>query len=397
MNNHSQNRVGYKKTPVGWIPEEWEICKLEWVSESFKSGEGITSSEITALGDYPVYGGNGLRGYTDKYNHNGNFILIGRQGALCGNILVVTGKTYISEHAIAVSVNKKSDYLWLGYYLEFMNLNRLSESSAQPGLAVNKLLKLKIPLPPILEQKKIALVLKTLDEAITKIRLLIIQLQLRNKGLTQCLITGKKRLNGFDESWKPTLLENCLEYSPREVPKPSTSFFALGIRSHGKGIFHKNDFDPEDLAMDLLYEVRENDLIVNITFAWEQAIAIAGNSDDGGLVSHRFPTYTFKKENADVEFFRHLILQKSFKYLLDLISPGGAGRNRVMSKKDFLKLEVNIPNVKEQKAIANILNTAVAELKLHQQQLYTLQQQKKGLMQKLLTGEIRIKPVKIDL
>jgi type I restriction enzyme, S subunit len=390
MINHNQKKGGYKLTPLGWIPESWEICKLEWVTENFRSGEGITSSVITVEGEYPVYGGNGLRGFTNKYTHDGNFILIGRQGALCGNILAVTGKNFISEHAIAVSVNKRSDYLWLGYYLEFMNLNRLSESSAQPGLAVNKLLKLKIPLPPILEQKKIALVLKTLDETISKIRLLIIQLQLRNKGLMQCLLTGKKRLNGFDENWKPTLLKNCLEYSPREVPKPSTSFFALGIRSHGKGVFHKNDFDPEDLAMDVLYEVKENDLLVNITFAWEQAIAIAGKNDDGGLVSHRFPTYIFKKENADVEFFRHLILQKSFKYLLDLISPGGAGRNRVMSKKDFLKLEVNIPDVKEQKAIADILNTAVAELKLHQQQLDTLRQQKKGLMQKLLTGEIKV-------
>ncbi|RZK98334.1 MAG: restriction endonuclease subunit S, partial [Pedobacter sp.] len=130
---------------------------------------------------------------------------------------------------------------------------------------------------------------------------------------------------------------------------------------------------------------------VNITFAWEQAIAIAGKEDDAGLVSHRFPTYTFKKDKAEVDFFRHLITQKKFKYLLDLISPGGAGRNRVMSKKDFLKLEITIPDIEEQRAIGFILKTATDELKFYEQKLAALQQQKKGLMQKLLTGEVRAK------
>jgi len=248
----------------------------------------------------------------------------------------------------------------------------------------------KIPLPPTKERTKITAILSTWDEAITKSQQLITQLQQRNKGLMQQLLTGKKRLVGFDKVWKTIPLSDCLTYTPRQVPKPSESFFALGIRSHAKGIFHKNDFEPADLAMDVLYKVKENDLIVNITFAWEQAIAIAGKRDDGGLVSHRFPTYTFKKENACVDFFRYLVSQKKFKYLLDLISPGGAGRNRVMSKKDFLQLEVTIPDVEEQKAIGSILNDAITELRLYEQSLAALQLQKKGLMQKLLTGEIRV-------
>lgn len=385
------NRHGYKHTSLGWIPEDWEIKKLADVTVNFKSGEGITSSDIFENGNFPVYGGNGLRGYTNTYTHEGDFILIGRQGALCGNISLVNGKNYISEHAIAVSVNSKTDLCWLSYYLIQRDLNRLSESSAQPGLAVNKLIKLRVTFPSCSEQRKIAAILSTWDEAIKKTQQLIAQLQQRNKGLMQQLLNGKKRLKGFEEEWKRVLLNECLNYTPREVIKPSTNFFALGIRSHGKGIFHKNDFEPEDLAMDVLYEVKENDLIVNITFAWEQAIAIAGKDDDGGLVSHRFPTYTFKTEKAIPEYFRFLIIQKNFKYMLDLISPGGAGRNRVMSKKGFLKLEVLLPNVQEQKAIADILNNALKEQKLYEQRLLGLQLQKKGLMQKLLTGEIRVK------
>ena len=275
----------------------------------------------------------------------------------------------------------------LRFYLEGLS----QRSGGQTGIEMDRLNKYPFPVPTTSERKEIVAILKTSDEAINKTQQLIAQLQQRNKGLMQQLLTGKKRLKGFEEKWKTVPLSDCLNYTPREVPKPSKSFFALGIRSHAKGIFHKNDFEPEDLAMDVLYEVKENDLIVNITFAWEQAIAIAGKEDDGGLVSHRFPTYTFKEDKAHVDFFRYLIIQKKFKYLLDLISPGGAGRNRVMSKKDFLKLEVTIPDIEEQKAIGSILKTAMAELKFYDQKLAALQQQKKGLMQKLLTGEVRVK------
>ena len=115
-----------------------------------------------------------------------------------------------------------------------------------------------------------------------------------------------------------------------------------------KGTFQKPDSDPEAIAMDKLYVVRANDLVVNITFAWEGAIAIAQTEDDGGLVSHRFPTYTFKPDQATHRYFKHIIQLKRFKYMLDIISPGGAGRNRVLSKTEFLKLKWNLPSVKEQ-------------------------------------------------
>ena len=141
--------------------------------------------------------------------------------------------------------------------------------------------------------------------------------------------------------------------------------------------------------MDKLYEVKENDFIVNITFAWEHAVAIISKEDEGGLVSHRFPTYVIDQKIVSVEFFRHIILQPFFKQMLDNISPGGAGRNRVLSKKDLLKLEISVPSLEEQHSIAEILNTAHQELKQYQEKLKALQQQKKGLMQQLLTGKIR--------
>jgi len=388
MNN---NNTIYKDSPLGKIPGDWEVKRLGEVCTTFKSGYGITSEEIYVNGEYAVYGGNGLRGYTNKYTHEGIYFLIGRQGALCGNIVRVFGKNYISEHAIAVQTDNKNDNSFLAYKLDFQNLNRLSESSAQPGLSVEKLIRLKIALPPFPEQKAIAHILGLMDTAINKNNQLIAKKELQKKWLMQNLLTGNKRLGGFDnEKWKIKLIEDVLIPVSRPVDKPLSSFLALGIRSHGKGTFLKYDFEPGKIDMDTLFEVRENDLIVNITFAWEGAIAIVNKEDEGALVSHRFPTFTFNPENGIIDYFRHYILQPKFKYLMDLISPGGAGRNRVLSKKDFLKLEVKIPSPKEQTAIGRVLQVADKEIQLLKTKTEKLREQKKGLMQVLLTGKKRL-------
>jgi type I restriction enzyme S subunit len=169
----------------------------------------------------------------------------------------------------------------------------------------------------------------------------------------------------------------------REVPKPNINYLAIGVRSHCKGTFQKPDSEPHKIAMDKLYQVKENDLIVSITFAWESAIAIVKKEDENGLVSHRFPTYTFNKKVAIVDFFRYVIIQKKFRFMLDLISPGGAGRNRVMSKKDFLKLKWNMPCVEEQNKIANFLSSIDTKIEQTQKQLEKTKEFKKALLQQM--------------
>lgn len=164
---------------------EWEEKQLGELCDTFKSGKGITAERIAETGKYPVYGGNGLRGYTDDFTHNGDYLLIGRQGALCGNINRVSGKSYISEHAIAVSGNKLANTEWLAQRLGFLNLNRLSESSAQPGLAVNKLERLKLLVPSVPEQTKIANFLTALDRKIEAVATQIAHTRTWKKGLLQ--------------------------------------------------------------------------------------------------------------------------------------------------------------------------------------------------------------------
>ena len=147
--------------------EDWEQRKLCDTTEEFQSGKFIAAADIFETGEYPVYGGNGLRGYCDTYNHDGDYALIGRQGALCGNMNYSHGKAYFTEHAVAVKANTSSNTKFLYYLLYKMNLGQYSGQSAQPGLAVGKLVQLENMFPSKSEQDKIAEFLTILDDTIT--------------------------------------------------------------------------------------------------------------------------------------------------------------------------------------------------------------------------------------
>lgn len=157
------------------VPSHWSRRKLKYVA-CLRSGESITSDSIAEQGEYPVFGGNGLRGYTSDYTHEGEYVLIGRQGALCGNINYACGRFWASEHAIVVTPRGDYSVKWLGEVLRFMNLNRLSQSAAQPGISADEVGNLFVAVPPTHEQLAIA---DFLD---------------RETGRIDALVAAKKRL-----------------------------------------------------------------------------------------------------------------------------------------------------------------------------------------------------------
>lgn len=186
--------------------------------------------------------------------------------------------------------------------------------------------------------------------------------------------------------WHVRKMSDILYNELRPVPKPQEPYWRLGLRSHAKGTFHELVNNPEEISMEELFEVKANDLIVNITFAWEHAIALADKEDEGMLVSHRFPTYVFKDGNSP-EFFKAVVTQKFFKDMLGYISPGGAGRNRVMSKPAFLNLTGYIPPIREQKKIAEILIQCDKVIELKKYLIEEKKLLKKWLMQNLLNPD----------
>lgn len=240
-----------------------------------------------------------------------------------------------------------------------------------------------IPIIPLPEQNAIVDLLSTWDEAVEKVKKLIIAKRKLKLSELHSLIFRNKANSTIGTFANPVV---------RKANKPTSAYKALGIRSHFKGTFHRLIEEPDTVSMEFLYKVKENDLIVNITFAWEGAIALVKKEDEVCYVSHRFPTYEIKNTVAEPCFIRQLIMSNRMKYALSNISPGGAGRNRVLNKTDFLRVPIWLPDLKTQKDIGEYLGTIDKEIYLLEQILEKYKKQKRGLTQKMLTGQWRIKP-----
>lgn len=179
----------------GEVASHWATSRIKYMFSSLRAGAMIPSDLIDVAGDYPVYGGNGKRGYTNDFTHEGVHILIGRQGALCGNVHLCNGRFWPSEHAIVGEPVQDVVPGWLEYLLRVMNLGQYSMASAQPGIGVGQIAPLKIPLPPSSEQREIAAYLDVetarIYELISESEELITLSQERRVALITAAVTGQ--------------------------------------------------------------------------------------------------------------------------------------------------------------------------------------------------------------
>lgn len=145
----------------------------------------------------------------------------------------------------------------------------------------------------------------------------------------------------------------------------------MGIRSHAKGTFHSFVESGEELNSARMHRVAANKFILNITFAWEHAVAITDKNDEGKLVSHRFPQFSFDK-CLKSNFFKYLILDEKFRKHLELSSPGGAGRNRVLKISDMFEYKIYLPSIDEQTEIGQYFSHLDNLITLHQRNYNSL-------------------------
>ena len=183
---------------IGEIPEHWGIKKLKYLCK-MNSGMNLTSEEISEVGDYPVYGGNGIRGYYSKYNNDSSCVLVGRQGALCGNIQLGVAPFWATDHAVVVKELSGYGKKYAFYALTAMNLNRLSMAAAQPGLSVEKIICEYSPVPPSVEQDSIASALESKVVGIeTVLEMKYEQLEILKQQRQSVIfeyVTGKRRVS----------------------------------------------------------------------------------------------------------------------------------------------------------------------------------------------------------
>jgi type I restriction enzyme S subunit len=256
--------VRYIESGIDWlgdIPEHWSSCALKRLV-SLRSGDSITAEDINELGAFPVYGGNGLRGYTQAYTHDGLHVLIGRQGALCGNINYAEGKFWASEHAVVVTPLREANVRWLGELLRAMNLNQYSISAAQPGLSVEAVGRICIPVPPLSEQTAIASFLDgetpAIDALVEEQQRLIELLKEKRRAIISHAVT-----KGLDPD--ATMKDSAVEWLG-EVPEHWEISRLRRVISAplGNGIFKKKDEFGRGTPLINVFDIYTNDFKVRL-------------------------------------------------------------------------------------------------------------------------------------
>ncbi|MBE6967935.1 MAG: hypothetical protein E7444_05815 [Ruminococcaceae bacterium] len=382
---HGNVPEGYVRSKRGIIPQDWNCCRIEDFC-FLKSGDTITSSRINKNGKYPCYGGNGLRGYTDNFTHDGRHVLIGRQGALCGNVKFVAGAFYASEHAVVVTTKNNSLMKYCYYLFDNMNLNQYSESSAQPGLSVEKLLRLFTAIPELSEQDRIAQILSAQDEVIELKEKLLEEKQRQKKYLMQRLLTGKKRLPGFDGEWKDEKLGKLFA----ERSETNCEHLELLAITGTQGVIPRSQLDLKDNSSEdksKYLRICVGDIGYNTMRMWQ---GVSAYSNYEGIVS---PAYTILKPNSmiNAKYFSYLFKMPDVVFLFYRFSQGLVDDTRNLKYENFKKIIVNYPvDIEEQNAIVSILEKADQEIELIRQSVEQEKQKKKALMQLLLTGIVRV-------
>lgn len=197
--------------------------------------------------------------------------------------------------------------------------------------------------------------------------------------------------SSFSAGWQEYTIGNCLHRVELPVDvNPTTLYTQIGIRSHGKGLFYKEPVTGESLGNKAVYWIEPDCFVLNIVFAWEQAIGKTTQAEVGMIGSHRFPMYKPVDNLVDIDYLIFYLLTKRGTDILEAASPGGAGRNRTLGQDRFLKSKIVLPPIAEQKKIAAILTTQDKVIELKEKRLAEKQRQKKYLMQQLLTGHIRL-------
>ena len=364
--------------------DPWEQRKLGELSSEFKSGEFICADNVSESGSYPVYGGNGLRGYTTTFNHEGLYTLIGRQGALCGNVNIADGKSYFTEHAVAVKANHLNNTTFLYYLFGTLDLGQYSGQSAQPGLAVSNLVEVEAMVPDKAEQKKISRVFKTVDSLITLHQRKYDKLCVLKKSMLDKMfpkggsLYPEIRFAGFTDPWEQRKLGELFEESDERAS--DREILSVSVAN---GIYPASESDRETNPGASLANykiVHFGDVVYNSMRMWQGAVD-ASRYD--GIVS---PAYVVARPNSEVyaRFFARLLRQPMLLKQYQQVSQGNSKDTQVLKFDDFASIGISMPaSENEQRRIGGFFDRLDSLITLHQRKLELLRNIKKSMLDKM--------------
>lgn len=193
------------------------------------------------------------------------------------------------------------------------------------------------------------------------------------------------RLGIAPNDWVMFRIGDCLERVERPVDVQANKLYTqIGIRSHGKGLFYKEPVTGAELGNKAVFWIEPNCFILNIVFAWEQAIGKTTQAEEGMIGSHRFPMYRPINNRVDTDYLIYYFLTKRGREILEAASPGGAGRNKTLGQDRFLKSKIVLPPLAEQRKIAKILATQDRVIELKKKLLEETKKRKKALLKMLM-------------
>lgn len=387
----TENKKGYKKTKLGWIPEDWDVIKLGAIIE-----ESTLKSSVENQLPVLTSSRRGLMYQTDYYNEQN---VIFNKSNIGFNILpkgYITYRSRSDDGFFTFNLNKLADGIVSIYYPVFKTklndyficsllnisskiLYKYAIGSSQKVLAISDLSKISYGIPKIEEQEKIAEILSAWDDGIETLEKLIEQKEILKKATMQKLFFKKEswQMMRFDKIFKDFCKKNC----PRERLLSATQ---------------ENGVIPRDMLSGKVMSPEGSLNGYKLIEAGDFVISL--RSFQGGLEYSKYrgilsPAYTVLKNIIDIDkdFYRHFF--KSYKFIEKYLSISviGIRDGKQISYSDLSSVKIPYPPLEEQEKIGKILNCCDEEIQILNSKLEKLKEQKKGLMQKLLTGQIRVK------
>lgn len=405
---------GYKATALGIIPQEWEVMRLGDIV-SITSGESPSLYHLKAEGKYPYVKVEDLnncekyqessREYSDDNNTTikaGSIIFPKRGASILNNKVRIAAKDIqMDSNMMAITPHTTivdTEFLYIRILHE--RLYRIADTSSIPQINNKHIIPYKIAVPPLAEQRKIAEVLGVWDEAIEKQARLIEKLALRKRGLMQRLLSAKLRLPGFSEPWKKVKLGdigdtyNGLSGKNKDDFEYGNAQFIPYIN-----VFSNERIDTNNLGCvqiepnEQQNTVKYGDIFFTVSSETPDEVGMASvlleHLDNTYLNSFCFGYRLNDFSTLNPFFAAYLFRTEHFRNYMSVLAQGSTRFN--ISKKEVMKLKIDLPSIEEQTAIAEVLTAADREIELAKEKLERLRRQKRGLMQQLLSGKKRVK------
>lgn len=417
----------YKDSGVAWlgeVPAHWAVCAIKRIA-SLQSGESITAESIEESGEYPVFGGGGQRGFTSSFTHDGDFVLFGRQGALCGNVSYGRGKFWASEHSVVATPVKPVDTVWLGELLRAMNLNQYSVSAAQPGLSVDAVGRLGTCVPPLDEQRAIAAFLDTetakVDALVAEQRTLMDLLTEKRQAVISHAVTkgldpaapmkasGVAWLGNVPAHWSVKRVKDLAQsieqgWSPQCESFPAEADTEWGVLKVGcvnGGVLdpQENKLLPAELEPEPSLALRKGDLLVSRANTRELvgSAAVVETDYPKLLLCDKLYRLRFMSGVASPKFLSYYLSSSNARDQIELQATGASSSMVNIAQSAIMDLALASPPIDEQMDIASRLEANLETLEAMsnevQHAIDLLLERRAALITAAVTGQIDVRGV----